>query len=67
MPATKDEKLNVWEIDQARLDRWRADPERDAKMAAVAEKQAEKENSQAEPEAEPEKSSLMKQGRRKKK
>jgi hypothetical protein len=38
MPATKDEKLNVWEIDQARLDRWRADPERDAKMAAVAEK-----------------------------
>jgi hypothetical protein len=43
MPATKDE-LNVWEVDQARLDRWRSDPERDAKMAAVAEKQAEKEN-----------------------
>jgi multidrug resistance efflux pump len=38
MPAIKNDELNVWEIDQARLDRWRADPERDAKMAAVSDK-----------------------------
>ena len=38
LPAKKDEKKNIWEVDQARLDRWLADPQRDAKMAAVTEK-----------------------------